>query len=104
MCGVRFDFFFYHTKTLKTAAIAPLHTGHWDTALEQFSQRQRWPHGTTAYSASSSKQMAHSLVTRLVDAGLGGLGSGDSGSSPVAVMEAAGFATAPSSSQVRTEC
>ena len=53
MCSevIIFFFFFYYTKILKTAAISPLHTGHSETALEQLAQRQRWPHGTTAYSA-----------------------------------------------------
>ena len=74
-------FVHFQTKTLKTAVIAPLHTGHSDTALMQLAHRQRWPHGTTAYSALSSKQMAHSVVTGLVEAGLGGSGSGGSGSS-----------------------
>ena len=71
-------------KTLKTAVIAPLHTGHSDTALMQLLHRQRWPHGTTAYSALSSKQMAHSAVIGLVEAGLGS----DSGvsSSPASAL------------------
>ena len=56
MCSevIIFFFFFYYTKILKTAAISPLHTGHSETALEQLAQRQRWPHGTTAYSGSPS--------------------------------------------------
>ena len=72
--------FFYYTKILKTAAISPLHTGHSETALEQLAQRQRWPHGTTAYSGSPSQQMAHSAVAGSVEAGLGGSGSSTSSS------------------------
>ena len=74
MCSevIIFFFFFYYTKILKTAAISPLHTGHSETALEQLAQRQRWPHGTTAYSGSPSQQMAHSAVAGSVEAGLGG--------------------------------
>ena len=96
-------------KTRKTDVNAPLHTGHSDTALMQLAHRQRWPHGTTAYSALSSKQMAHSAVVGLVEAGLGGSGLGCSGSPASALslpLEAAmamyGFA-ATLTSQVRTE-
>ena len=104
MCSeVIFFFFFYYTKILKTAAISPLHTGHSETALEQLAQRQRWPHGTTAYSGSPSQQMAHSAVA--------GSGSGSStNSSPsafslpldAAVLVMYGFAATLRSSQVRT--
>ena len=99
-------------KTLKTAVIAALHTGHWDTVLEQLAHRHRWPQGTTAYSAFPSKQMAHSVVAGLVEAGLGDSGSGSSSSSPsvpllpfdAVVLVMYGFATTrSSSSQVRTE-
>ena len=47
----------------------------------QLAHRQRCPQGTTAYSASPSKQMAHSVVAGSVEAGLGGSGSGSSTSS-----------------------
>ena len=104
MCSevIIFFFFFYYTKILKTAAISPLHTGHSETALEQLAQRQRWPHGTTAYSGSPSQQMAHSAVAGSVKAGLGGSGSSTSSSAlaPSPPLDAlCGFA----SSQVRTE-
>ena len=73
-----------YMKTLKTAVTTPLHTGHSDTTLMQLAHRQRWPHGTTAYSGLPSKQMVHSAaagsVEASVEAGLGGSGSGGSGS------------------------
>ena len=99
-------------KTRKTDVNAPLHTGHSDTALMQLAHRQRWPHGTTAYSALSSKQMAHSVVAGSVEVGLGGSGSGSSSSLPsafslpldAAIVAMYGFATTLSSNHARTEC
>ena len=103
MCSevIIFFFLFYYTKILKTAAISPLHTGHSETALEQLAQRQRWPHGPTAYSGSPSQQMAHSAVAGSVEAGLGsGSSTSSSALAPSPPLDAlCGFA----SSQVRTE-
>ena len=98
-------------KNLKTAVIAALHTGHWDTVLEQLAHRHRWPQGTTAYSAFPSKQMAHSVEAGSVEAGLGGSGSGSSTNSSrsapslpldAAAMAMYGFVATLSSNQVRT--
>ena len=44
----------------------------------QLAHRHRWPQGITAYSALPSKQTAHSVEARSVEAGLGGSGSGRS--------------------------
>ena len=90
------------TKTLNTAVIAPLHTGHSDTVLMQLAHRQRWPHGTTAYSASLSKQMAHSVVAGSVEVGLGGSGSGSSTNSSPSAPSLLLDAAATLTSQVRT--
>ena len=95
-------------KTRRVAVIAPLHTGHSDTALMQLAHRHRWPHGTTAYSALSSKQMAHSAVAGSDEAGLGsGSSTRSSALAPSPPLDAPalalyGFATT-FTSQVRTE-
>ena len=78
----------------------------------QLAHRHRWPHGTTAYSASPSKQMAHSVEARSVEAGLGGSGSGSStnpspSGAPSVPLDAAavvmyGFVATLRSSQART--
>eukprot|EP00964_Phaeocystis_antarctica_P031724 scaffold17938_cov61-Phaeocystis_antarctica.AAC.1 len=86
--------------------------GQWVTVLEQLAQRHRWPQGTAANSASSSRQMAHSAAVDSVEAGLSGSGSsatdGSSQSVPTLPLEAAvaavnDFTSTRSSSQVRTE-